>query len=171
MTPSSKWRQSNSGGAACHQVDLQLRAICSSRTDSINLRSCGVLGKCSLYSWPSSYLQYPRYPGISGFRYLSYRQNQVISKAIPTIPTHTPVFQDFNTYRQSQVFSKAKPTIPTIPWYFGISIPTVPARSGIFRYNTYDAPVFRDFDTYRIGKIGHFPVSYTHLTLPTIYSV
>ena len=32
------------------------------------------------------------YPGISRFRYLPYRLDQVFSDAIPTIPTHTPVW-------------------------------------------------------------------------------
>ena len=81
------------------------------------------------------------YPGILGFRYLSYRQNQVFSKAIPTIPTHTPVFLDFDTYRTGKI-RYFQGIIPTIPRYFWISIPTVPARSGISRYNTYDTHAY-----------------------------
>ena len=48
----------SSGGTACHQVGLQFTAICSTRTDSVSLRSCGVDEKCSLYSWTSSYLPF-----------------------------------------------------------------------------------------------------------------
>ena len=69
------------------------------------------------------------YPGILGFRYLPYRQNQVFSKAIPTIPTHTPVFQDFDTYRTGKIgyFQMPYPRYPRIPRYSKISVPTVPA--------------------------------------------
>ena len=56
-------------------------------------------------------------------------------------------FGKHNTYHTTsvQVFSSVIPTIPTIPRYFEISIPTIPARSGIFRCHTCDTrntPVF-----------------------------
>ena len=149
-----------------------------------------------------SYLTVPARSGIFRLSYLRYpRIPRYFGISIPTVPARSGIFR-YNTYdthvypgnsgfqylpyRQNQVFSKATPTIPTIPRYFGISIPTVPAKSGIFEshtydthaypgisgfrylpyrqdqvfsgYNTYDTPVFLDFDTYRTGKIGYFQV-------------
>ena len=76
------------------------------------------------------------------------------------IPTHTPVFRDFHTYRTGKIRYFRKPYLryPRIPRYFDISIPTVPARSGIFEshtHDTHDTPVFQDFDIYRTGKIRY----------------
>ena len=63
-----------------------------------------------------SSLGYQRYRGILRFRYLPYRLDQVFSDVIPAIPT--------------------------IPRYFEISVPTLPARSGIFRCHTHDTHAY-----------------------------
>ncbi|CAM9883612.1 unnamed protein product, partial [Sphacelaria rigidula] len=45
------------------------------------------------------FLRYLRYHGISRYQYLPYSLNQLFSKFIPTILTHTTVIRNFNTYR------------------------------------------------------------------------
>ena len=67
-----------------------------------------------------SYPRYQRYHGILSFRYLPYRLDQVFSDVIPAIPT--------------------------IPRYFEISVPTIPARSGIFRCHTHDTHAYRGME-------------------------
>ena len=66
-------------------------------------------------------------------------------------------------YRLDRVFSNVIPAIPTIPRYFEMSVPTILARSGIFKCrpcDTHDTPVFRDSGAYYTGLIRYFQMSY-----------
>ena len=84
-----------------------------------------------------SRVSYPRYPRIP--RYFRFPIPTVPAKSgifeSHTYDTHdTPVFPDDDTYRTGKIrhFQASYPRYPRIPRYFRISIPTVPAWSGIF---------------------------------------
>ena len=70
----------------------------------------------SIRYFQMSYLRYQRYHGVLRSRYLPYRLDQIFSGVIPAIPT--------------------------IPRYFEILVPTIPARSGIFRCHTHDTHAY-----------------------------